>query len=174
MSNISNSPVTDQSSSSDHSANRSKTPPFCLPPTLLLSDFDSKPFVQTSPTSSSPDFAPEMSDIQRVDREKYVRLCQEGAERAKRKKRDELKAMHRSMEMQAENRGKRFTSRERERIRSRRESAVTRTKNLVYVKMLEQYTRMVPELERDVAEMKKRLFMLEQENGSEFIRDLDL
>lgn len=106
-----------------------------------------------------------------VDVNRYVMLCKEEAENAKRVRRNELRQdQDRRLRIQPRH----LTSKEKERMRSRRESAVTRKRNEVYVRNLEQYTRMVPALEREIAELKRKIMHLEKGTGRSGVKELVL
>lgn len=88
-----------------------------------------------------------------VDHDKYVRMASETAEQAKLEHRTLLKDQQRRKELAAENKGEPLSAKDKERERSRRESAVTRKRAEVYIHELERIVRTVPDLENKIARL---------------------
>jgi hypothetical protein len=91
------------------------------------------------------------------DDEVLLKRCACRSEVAKRRHRDELKATQRSEESGAAASGTPLSSAQKERARSRRESAVTRMRAVVYVRELETVVRGVPALHREIAVLRRAL-----------------
>lgn len=81
---------------------------------------------------------------------KYVQKASEVADEAKLAHRALLKDAQRNKEMDAEARGEPLSAKDKERERSRRESAVTRKRAEIYIQELERTARNVPELESTI------------------------
>lgn len=91
------------------------------------------------------------------DSEKYVKLAAQAADDAKLSHRATLKELQRGREENAHLRGRPLSAKDKERERSRRESAVTRKRSEVYIHELERAARKVPELEREVLILRQQL-----------------
>jgi hypothetical protein len=85
-----------------------------------------------------------------------LKRCAARAEVAKRRHRDTLKAEQRIDEVKAAETGGSLSSAQKERVRSRRESAVTRKRAEIYVRELESVVRSVPALHRRLDELGSR------------------
>lgn len=92
--------------------------------------------------------------------EKYVQLAAQSADNAKIRYRNELKHDQRRREMDARERGEPLSARDKERERSRRESSVTRRRAEVYVAQLENTARRLPQLEHEIAGLRRELSAL--------------
>lgn len=90
------------------------------------------------------------SDESVEDEDKYVREASAIADHAKLAHRIKLKEAQRSKEMAAEAKGDPLSAKDKERERSRRESAVTRKRSEIYIQELERTARKVPVLEKTV------------------------
>ena len=83
-----------------------------------------------------------------MDHEKYVSEASRKADAAKLAHRSQLKESQKLKEEQADANGAPLTAKDKERERSRRESAVTRKRAEVYIQELENTARMVPNMEK--------------------------
>lgn len=92
--------------------------------------------------------------------DKYVLLAAQSADNAKIRYRNELKHDQRRREMDARERGEPLSARDKERERSRRESSVTRRRAEVYVAQLENTARRLPQLELEIAGLRREISAL--------------
>lgn len=95
-----------------------------------------------------------------VDEEKYVAMSAATAESEKLLRRLQLKEKQREKETLAKRTGDGMTAKQKERERSRRESAVTRRRAEVYISELEKYTRRVPALESENGQLRRLVWHL--------------
>ncbi|CAN8068478.1 unnamed protein product [Agarophyton chilense] len=127
----------------------STTAAAAMPPASSSTSPPSTPFAVTGP--ASPDF----------DELKYVNQATANAEEAKRIKRQQLKDVQVEKERDARYTGQPLTSKQKERERSRRESAVTRKRTEAYIKSLEMYTVRYAHAELQLQRMHQRVQKLE-------------
>lgn len=104
--------------------------------------------------------SPAYTDESVADREMYVRQASEIAERAKLEHRIHLKEIQRAKELEADTRGEPLSAKDKERERSRRESAVTRKRAEIYILELEKTARRVPSLEKQLVALRFELVHL--------------
>lgn len=97
-----------------------------------------------------------------VDPERYVILASRMAEQAKLEHRLLLKESQKSKEVAADATGKPLTAKAKERERSRRESAVTRKRQEIYVNQLEETARRLPRLEQEITSLRREVVHLRQ------------
>ena len=90
-----------------------------------------------------------------VNREKYVEDAAQHADRAKLEHRKQLKVEQRHKETLAEANGKPLSAKDKERERSRRESAVTRKRTEIYTQQLEHWCRQLPITEAQLNEVRR-------------------
>lgn len=93
------------------------------------------------------------SDESAADPEKYVRQASEAAEKTKVEHRVQLKQQQRVKEKEAIAKGEPLSAKDKERERSRRESAVTRKRAEIYTRELERTARRIPLLEKEIASL---------------------
>lgn len=97
-----------------------------------------------------------------ADPEKYVNLASNTAEQAKLEHRLQLKNTQRAKEQEADRKGEPLSAKDKERERSRRESAVTRKRAEVYIQELEKTVRRVPMLEKEISSLRREISQMRQ------------
>eukprot|EP00177_Eucheuma_denticulatum_P008551 GFKZ01015564.1.p1 GENE.GFKZ01015564.1~~GFKZ01015564.1.p1 ORF type:complete len:229 (+),score=53.18 GFKZ01015564.1:51-689(+) len=98
-----------------------------------------------------------------LDYTRYVKEAARIAEEAKLAKRKDLKEQQKRKEEEAGRAGRSLSAKDKERERSRRESAVTRKRTEVYIAELERHATKVPALEQRIALLEDQLRRLLRE-----------
>lgn len=100
-----------------------------------------------------------------ADEDKYVQMASAEADRAKLRHRATLKKSQRKKEEDASAQGLPLSAKDKERERSRRESAVTRRRAEVYIRELERTAKRVPSLEREIASLQREMSHLKNSSS---------
>lgn len=100
-----------------------------------------------------------------ADEDKYVQMASAEADRAKLRHRATLKKSQRKKEEDASAQGLPLSAKDKERERSRRESAVTRRRAEVYIRELERTAKRVPSLEREIVSLQREVSQLKSSSS---------